>query len=337
MTIKQLMDGVRVNWMQLTIIEKVTDSKYIVGDNTGIAILEIPEEFCKYLEIGKGIKLVKPGKLDDNIISCDKRFSPMKTKAVKLVKHDQKKIDALKKLIAKTSEKQEDTQFKDIQNSHDNTIITEVLVYVTTVSRPIESKYGCYKICNLRDKSSAAMAINMYAPHVDRLEANAVYTMKKIKKITMKTDGSTRLTTNRYTQIQNGSQEERDVFKNVRVAENTIEGTCVMFTNMSTYNACTKHLIKLDQYLTCAGCQKKLTDEEINIDFHCMVQIEDDADASMKSILVFKRLLKVHVQNNNEEDIGEILEEHLVGKKLKIDYNTPHEDDAVAVKIVVIS
>ena len=34
MTIKQLNDGVKVNWMQVTIIEKVTTTKYIVADGT---------------------------------------------------------------------------------------------------------------------------------------------------------------------------------------------------------------------------------------------------------------------------------------------------------------
>ena len=32
------------------------------------------------------------------------------------------------------------------------------------------------------------MAINLYSPHVDKLEANQVYVIRKVKKITMKTD-----------------------------------------------------------------------------------------------------------------------------------------------------
>ena len=60
MTIKQLNDGVKVNWMQVTIIEKVTTTKYIVADGTGLAMMEIPDKFSNYIEVGKCAKLVKP-------------------------------------------------------------------------------------------------------------------------------------------------------------------------------------------------------------------------------------------------------------------------------------
>ena len=337
MTIKQLMDGVKVNWIQVTIIEQVTACKYIVADTTGIAAMEVPEEFSKYIEVGKGVKLVKPGKHGEDFIACDKRFNPMKTKSMKLGKQDQKKINSLKELLASTVKNHDDTTFKDIQNAHDNTIINKVVVYVTTVSRPIESKYGCYRICNLRDASSDSMAINMYSPHVDKLEANEVYVIQKLKKITMKTDGTTRLVTNKQSQIQKGVQEERDKFKNVNIADKMVQGCCVMFTNMSSYNACSKHLTKVDQYLTCLGCEKTLGKDEMITDFHCMLQIEDNEESTMKSILAFRRLLNVDVQDMNEQEIDEIIEKNMVGKILRIDYNTVREDDDVAVKVTVIN
>ena len=130
MTIKKIIDGEKINWLQVTIIELLSPSMYIVGDKTGIAVMEIPQEFSKYLEVGKGIKLVRPSKLDDDLISFDKKFSPMKTKAVKVVSHDVKKITALKNKMMKIKdvEKQSDSkQFKDIENAVDNTIIDKML------------------------------------------------------------------------------------------------------------------------------------------------------------------------------------------------------------------
>ena len=282
MTIKQLMDGVKVNWIQLTIIEEVTATKFIVGDSTGIAIMEIPEEFCKHIEVGKGVKLVKPSKLATDQITCDKRFNPMRTKAIRIDDPDQKKIELLKKLIASDVQLHDDTKFLDIENAHVNTIIDKVVVYVTTVSRPIESMFGYYRICNLRDQSRDSMIVNMYSPHVDKLESNEVYVMKKLKKITMKTDETTRLVTSKHSQIRKGSEAEKELFKNVQIAEKVVQGNCIMFTNLSSYNACVKHLIKLDQYMTCLRCQKTLTKEEIITDFHCMLQIEDIEDSDMK-------------------------------------------------------
>ena len=206
-----------------------------------------------------------------------------------------------------------------------------------TVSRPIESKYGCYRICNLRDTSSDQMAINLYAPHVDKLAANEVCVMKRLKKITMRTDGTTRLCTNKQSEIRTGSQEERDMFKNVKIADKIVEGCCIMFSNMSLYNACSKHMTKLDQYMTCLGCQKTLSGEEAIVDFHCMLQIEDLENSAIESILVFRRLIKIDIHETDEKDIEAIIENEVVGKRLKIDYNTPHEEDNVAVKVTVIT
>ena len=141
MTIQQLLSGVRVNWIQVNIIEQITATKFIVGDATGLALMEIPEEFSKYVEVGKGIKLVKPSKIGNDRIACDKRFTPMKTKEVKIKKPKEETINSLRNLGAVNIQQADDSKFKDIENTHDNDIIAKILVYVVTVSRPIESKY----------------------------------------------------------------------------------------------------------------------------------------------------------------------------------------------------
>ena len=339
MTIKQIIDGEKVNWIQITVLEKLTPSKYIVGDKTGIAVMEIPTDFSKYLEVGKGIKLVKPGRVDDNQITCDKRFNPMKTKAVNVIKHDQEIIDALKKkiMVGGCADKHEESKlFEEVEKAADNTIIDKLIVYVATVSRRIEGKFGYYRICNLRDTSSSELAVNLYAPHADKLEANQVYVLKKLKKITMKTDGKTRLSTIKYSEIRIGSKEENAMFENVRIADNTIEGTCIMFTNLSCYKACIKHSTKLDEEMKCMGCQEILSDTDIKIDFHCVLQMESE-DSSITSVLVFKRLLQIDIENTSNDENEAIIEKKIVGKKLRIDYNTKHDDDCIAVKIAVIN
>ena len=76
-----------------------------------------------------------------------------------------------------------------------------------------------------------------------------------------------------------------------------------MFTNLSSYNACVKHLTKLDEYMTCLGCQKTLRKEEMVTDFHCMLQIEDIEDLTIKSILVFRKLVNIDVKDTDEQEI----------------------------------
>ena len=337
MTIKQLNDGVKVNWMQVTIIEKVTTTKYIVADGTGLAMMEIPDEFSKYVEVGKGVKLVKPKKCGEDRIACDKRFSPMKSQSIKVGALDQDKLASLRNLPSVNDQIMEGTNFKTITEDYENnSIISKIPVYVTTVSRLIESKYGNYRICNLRDRASESMAINLYSPHVDKLEANQVYVIRKVKKITMKTDGTVRLATLKHSQIGNGSKEENNQFQNVRIAEKSVEGFCIMFSNMSTYIACPLHLTKLDQNMTCAGCEKSIPEDKAIIDFHCLLQVEDPNDETIKSILVFRRLLNIQLKTSTETEVNEVMEEEVVGKMLKVDYNTQNEEDDVAVKVTVL-
>ena len=44
MTIQKLLDGIKVNWMQINVIEQVSKNQYIVGDDTGLAIMEIASD-----------------------------------------------------------------------------------------------------------------------------------------------------------------------------------------------------------------------------------------------------------------------------------------------------
>ena len=88
--------------------------------------------------------------------------------------------------------------------------------------------------------------------------------------------------------------------------------------------------------MKCMGCQEILSDTDIKIDFHCVLQMESE-DSSITSVLVFKRLLQIDIENTSNDENEAIIEKKIVGKKLRIDYNTKHDDDCIAVKIAVIN
>ena len=81
MTIQDLIDGVKVNWIHVNVIEQLSPTRYIVGDATGLAIMEVASDHVENVEVAKGVKLTKPSKVDVDEIVSDKRFNPMKTKA----------------------------------------------------------------------------------------------------------------------------------------------------------------------------------------------------------------------------------------------------------------
>ena len=70
--------------------------------------------------------------------------------------------------------------------------------------------------------------------------------------------------------------------------------------------------------------------------FHCLLQVEDPNDGTIKSVLVFWRLLNIQLKTSTETEVNEVMEEEVVGKMLKVDYNTQNEEDDVAVKVTVL-
>ena len=104
MTIAQLMDGVKKNWIEVLVLEKITETQYIVGDGSGLAIMQISDEtdHAANIQVGKNLKLVKPTVKPPDVIINDKRFSPMKCKSKPITcVQDQNRVDYLKSLANK--------------------------------------------------------------------------------------------------------------------------------------------------------------------------------------------------------------------------------------------
>ena len=96
MTLLALLNGENVNWIQVNIIKQLNSTNYIVGDSTCVSVMSIPEDsgYEKHIDVGKGIKVVKPQKINDKLIICHPKFTPMKTKAQNIT-FDLSVIDAL--------------------------------------------------------------------------------------------------------------------------------------------------------------------------------------------------------------------------------------------------
>ena len=121
MTIQQLLDGIKVNWIHVNVIEQLSPTQYIVGDATGLAIMETGSitNHEKHIELGKGLKLIKPSKIETDVIGWDIRFSPMKTKPMQLPKLDKKRMAKLQN-TSKTNLSIPTPDFIDFQTIKNN-------------------------------------------------------------------------------------------------------------------------------------------------------------------------------------------------------------------------
>jgi hypothetical protein len=160
MTIIKLLQGEKVNFLQVNVLKEINSTQFIVGDHTGMAIMTTDCNAAKCFEVGKGLKMVKPSKIEDNVITSHPKFNPMKTKALQL-DFDYDKINELEAMGDKAIPVNKGTTFSQIEKDFgDNAVIDQVLAYVTSASRIIEGKYGSYQICNLVDCDSNSLAIN---------------------------------------------------------------------------------------------------------------------------------------------------------------------------------
>ena len=192
MTIQQLLDGVKVNWIHVNVIEKLSETHYIIGDATGLAVMETTATHQKYIEVGQGLKLIKPKKIETDVIGGDQRFNPMKTKPMALPNLNPKRMAKLQSAPKPDCKQIDHIDFETIQNDYpENSIVSKTLMYVVNVSRLIDGNFGKYRICNIRDTKSHALTLSLYEPHVEKLQDDQVYSMTKVRKTIMKNDGQT--------------------------------------------------------------------------------------------------------------------------------------------------
>ena len=338
MTILQLLNGEIVNCLQVNVLKKISSTQFIVGDKTGIAIMTTEMDATQHIELGKGLKMVKPSKIDENVISPHPKFSPMKTKAIQIdvdpnqLKNLEKKAMKIKKLPVKKG-----LNFKQIETDFGPTaIIGCVLGYVTFASRHIDGKFGPYQICNLVDFDGNSIAINLYKQNIDKLQVNKIYKLENIKKTTISTDTKLRMGTTPFTKIVVADQDEIDLFADVEISDKKVNGICLMFNNLSFYKSCKTHLLKLDDIGCCAQCgQIEKNDEKL--DFRCSLVIHDSNDDSMVEIVIFLRHLNINFEKiQDETTLIEILEHSIVGKPCQIHYNENGNDNNVAVKVTIM-
>ena len=81
--------------------------------------------------------------------------------------------------------------------------------------------------------------------------------------------------------------------------------------------------------------KKIIPQDEVVLDFKFTLQIEEDPNIEMVSIVVFKKLKKIDANEVTiEERIEEELDELVVGKDMKVDYDvSSYNDDNIAIRI----
>ena len=247
MTIENVLKGERANWIHVNVMKEISDKSdnYVIADASGIAVLKMPSdsEIKQKLNLGKGIRIVKPKKIATNVITFDPKLKPIETKPIPSLSISEENINNLLTEFANTPELSKspvkilagEMTFNQIEHIQDTGIVPRILAYAKIISRHIDSKYGGYRICKLVDKNGDQLEINLYNRFKERVEENELYVMEKLKKTTLQTDGSIQSATTGYTNIIHATKEQKESFRDVKITTHVITGTCVIYFDLDKF------------------------------------------------------------------------------------------------------
>ena len=322
------------NILEIQIIKRHETGPYIIGDESGLALLCTTEspEYDKVLEVGKTLKLIKPELIEKNTIKCSKSFKPMPSKKKLNIEPTEDDISKLK--INEKKIKQENSEkpltFESILKNKSQTIIPSLTVLVANVSRKIETKRGNYQIVSLIDIESKRLSLNLYDSHVGKVEGGKIYKLTKLKQTPIKKEGETetRLITTKFTNISDASEKEQEFFINVKLAANQWNGIILGVSEINHYKSCHEHWNKLNEDELCPKCDK--IPSEVKLDFSGQLYIQDSDTDDIKPFLIFKRQMKMITDEDDEDEINAKMGK-LEGKECKIDFNDPTDDDEIII------
>ena len=80
MSLKNLLAGQKLQVINLSVIKELNFCKYLVGDSSCLAILNVTQNanHQKDILIGKTVKLIKPEIIDHKTLKTNKNFRPLK-------------------------------------------------------------------------------------------------------------------------------------------------------------------------------------------------------------------------------------------------------------------
>ena len=332
MSLTQFLDSNHLpgNILIIQVIRKLKPCVFIVGDSSGLALLDITENphHEKELKVTSTVKLLKPVAKDKQTINTNKKFKPMQTKQDLNISPSEEDILKLNVTNEEIQPKSDSITFQTIMTNTSQTIISLIIVLITNVSKIIETKMGKYQIIGVMDKDSKKLSLNLYDANIGKLEFGNIYRITKVKKLMIKKEEGTelRLTTTKFTKI---SKEDNEAdFENVRLAENLIKGTILGYSEINIYLSCQKHWNKLSDDGECPKCEGSPT--KTKSDFNTDLYVQDEDTTDIKSFLIFKRqafcLIDMKDNQVDEESIINKMNE-LEGKECTVEFDEPTDEE----------
>ena len=311
--------------LDVKIISKVNHRVYIIGDDTGSALLETNQE----LEENIVYKLLKP-KFCNETFHANPKFKILKTKISLKTKALSKSELKHYQELTLLSETQETNQIMDMnnfikcENLSESKNIEMLTLLIVTKSRDIDGKFGKYQIVTAKDCNGEKNSINIYHDKTKVTQTGKLLTFTNLKKTNFKPENVNlyRLATTYTTRIFEANENNKKKFINICLGDEKMQGIILGYENLKSYESCNTCSSKLlDNF--CKKCQTNVGSKKKQDFYVTLYAQEVDSEENIVDLFSFKKELFIDLK---EEEIEKSLEE-IVGKTFIIEYNKPEGEE----------
>ena len=317
-----------IKMLEVKVIEQIDKNKYLVGEETeAMIMIEIEDaNQSKLIVDDMSIKLIKPKYIDQNTFEVNPNFKMMiMTKQVEMnVKP--KVLKALKEAgMVPTTKGSEETKiitFAELDKFDENTEVPNLVVKVSSVTRPMDGKFSKFKLATIKDKDNKKNNLAIYPPHLDSFAPGKVFKISVVKITNYKKvdEDYHRLSTVRKATIQ-VYEDKSEIFKNVTTGEFVLTGIVLGHGDIHQYQACKTSWMKVRDNNKCDAHKENKEDCKANSEF--VTELYVDAENEVETLHGFSR--HFGLEGKEEEKIEELMEK-LDSKKIKVEYNVDQDN-----------
>ena len=319
----------------MKIVKKIDNQHCIIADQSSFALLDLTAHpgHSNLIDAKSTYKFMKCTIDKDTVIPSS--FKPIKCKLEIPAPENQAMIKQIEQKLSKASgiKPLDKTNLKDIEdNTKNNTYISNLKVIIASVSRPIETQRGTYKIATIADENNNKANLNLYDKHIDQIKVGQIYNMNKVKKITIETNGEKkmRLCANRFSLFMEVTDpKETDAFENIILGDKRVNGKIEAIMDLSFYESCAKHLFKLDTEGNCPACNEAVQNTKQDFTGKLYITADDDE----LEIQFFRRQMEHIIEETDGEQTTAEKLDLLIDQTYSIEYKINQEDQYLLVKI----
>jgi hypothetical protein len=182
------------------------------------------------------------------------------------------------------------------------------------------------KVATVKDARGERRSITLYNQFRNQVTAGGVYCFHNLSVSTYKgNDIVFRLQTTSQSRIQIANAELAEMFHNVPLGDGLKTGTIVGFNEPYLYKSCPhcKSKVEEDPEI-CNKCLKAISQEDLVNDFNTVLHLQEGED--YHGLFTFRNHLKTEIKTLMLTEVEDILNEHWLNKKVKVDYLLSDDD-----------